>query len=824
MSTAIRVAILTTASALTLASIVHAQEVATGADETARREETIIITGTRAANRTVLDTAVPVDVISAEDLTKSGTTEINQALSIAVPSYNFPRPGLADGTDTVRPATLRGLAPDQTLVLVNSKRRHSAALVNVNGTVGRGSSAVDLNTIPPEAISAIEVLRDGASAQYGSDALAGVINLRLRDDREGGAVKVSYGQRITEYSVNVGAPPTGLPTGSIDDGNRSRNDGQVTTVGGWKGLPLGADGFLTVSGEYKIQERTERGGVDVRQQYPLVNGAFDPRENTIDRYNAWYGEPEIDQITVFANGGLPVGEGAELYGWGSYQTREAVSAGFYRRAVDARNIISIYPDGFLPLIAPEVTDLSAAVGLRWVFAGWDFDASVVYGTNRMEFTIENTLNRSLGPTSPTVFDAGGFEAGETTFNIGAVKAYDAGLAGPLSVAAGVEYRRNTYEIFAGEPNSYITGTFGGAGGAQVFPGFQPSNEVDADRDAVGAYVDVEAELTEKLLLSAALRLEDYSDFGSNLSSKLAARYDLTDGFGVRGSLSTGFRAPSLQQQFFTSTATNFINGVPFEIGTFPATSAVGVALGGEALEAETSTNASIGSVFSFNGGSLTVDAYRIEIKDRIVLSENITGADAVAALTAAGITSANGGRYFLNGVDSTTSGVDIVLTFGLDTEAAGDFDFTLGANFNTTEVDRLPSDFVSGNTRFVRFGRVNTLTFEEGTPEQKFTGSTDWSLGAFGTTLRATYYGDVLSPGTTAANDFVLTAKTLIDLEGRWNLGESFQFAVGADNILDEYPDALPVSLNTTGNTPFSNFSPFGRSGRFVYGRATYNF
>jgi iron complex outermembrane recepter protein len=790
-------------------------------NESELRAQQIVVTGTRVAKRTALDTASPVDVIAPEALENLGVNEINQALSIALPSFNFPRPGLADGTDTVRPATLRGLAPNQTLVLVNSKRRHSAALVNVNGTVGRGSSAVDLNTIPAVAIGAIEVLRDGASAQYGSDAIAGVINVRLREAKDGGSVGVSYGARITEYSVPVGIPPAGI---QVDDGTRKRTDGQQLIISGWKGFSIGENGFLTVSGEIKNAERTERSGVDVRQQYPLVGGALDPRENTINRYNAWYGEPEVEQFTGVANAGLDLKNGVNLYGWAGFQTRDAVSAGFYRRAVDARNTIAIYPDGFLPQIAPTVTDYSAGGGAEWKLGDWAMDTSLVYGSNKMEYTIQNTLNRSLGPTSKTVFDAGGFEASSLTFNTSAVKGYMVGLASPLNVAVGLEMRQDFYEIFAGEPDSYRTGTFGGAGGSQVFPGFQPSNVVDKDRTAIGVYVDLEANVTEQLLLSGALRAEDYSDFGENVSGKVAARYDFNDSIAIRGSVQTGFRAPSLQQQFFTSTATNNVNGTLIEVGTFPSTSPVGLALGGVALDAETSTNFALGAVFRFDGGSMTIDAYRINVDDRITLSENITGAAAVAALQAQGIFNASSGRYFLNGVDTETTGVDMVLTFGLKTADMGDFDFTFGANLNETKVTRSPEPFVTGTTSFVRFGRVASLTFEEGTPKDKFSANVAWELGDFGATFRATRYGEVLSPGTTQANDLILPPETLIDLEGRWSITENVLWALGADNVFDTYPLASPINLNGTGNTPFSNYSPFGRSGRYVYTRLVYNF
>ena len=524
--------------------------------------------------------------MSSETLENVGVTEINQTLSVMLPSFNFPRPGLADGTDTIRPATLRGLAPDQTLVLLNSKRRHASSLVNVNGTIGRGAAAVDLNTIPSAAVQSIEVLRDGASAQYGSDAIAGVINVRLKQDSDGGDFMVVYGQRDFDYDVPVAAPPAGATWPSPSATGRNGTDGETLTVSGWKGLGFGEAGYVTLAAEYKDQERTERGGYDFRQQYPLVSGTFDPREATFNRFNAWYGEPELEQATLFANIGTELEGGVEIYGWASYQDRESRSAGFFRRALDDRNVIQIYPDGFLPIIAPEVADYSAAGGATWQAREWELDASLVYGKNEMQFGVENSLNRSMGTSSPTQFDAGGFDYEQLVLNFSAVRsiAVDA-FASPLNVATGVEAREEGYSIFAGEPSSYINGGVllpngsPTASGAQVFPGFRPQNETDTDRTAVGAYVDVEADLTEKLLGSAALRAESYSDFGDNVSGKVAARYDFTDSFALRGSAQTGFRAPSLQQQLFATTSTNFIAGIPYEITSFPVTDPVARALG-----------------------------------------------------------------------------------------------------------------------------------------------------------------------------------------------------------------------------------------------------
>ena len=810
------------------ASAAWAQEDTTTAED-ARTLETVVTVGTRVANRSALDTAAPVDVVSAEAIQNIGVGELNQALSVNLPSLNFPRPALADGTDSVRPAALRGLAPDQTLVLVNGKRRHTAALVNVNGTIGRGASAVDLNTIPNLAVGGVEVLRDGASALYGSDAIAGVVNVRLREAAEGGAVSASYGWRETEYTVPVALPTTpGVP----DPGrsvSRERSDGRTYTVAGWKGFALGEDGFLTVTGEYKDQGRTERSGYDSRQQYP---GSQPASEAIIGRFNAWTGEPELEQLSFFANAGYDLGA-AELYGWASFQDRETISAGFFRRPLDDRNTIQIYPNGFLPQINPVTTDFSALGGARFDWAGWDADASLGYGSNKMEFDIINTLNRSLGTASGTEFDAGGFEHNQLVGALSMVKGFAVdGLASELNVAWGLEARREGYEIFAGEPDSYRNGGVllpgGGvtASGAQVFPGFRPENELDEDRTAFGAYVDLEANVTDALLVSGAVRAESYSDFGETVTGKLAARYDLTDGFAVRGSVQNGFRAPSLQQQFFTTTSTNFIGGVPFDITTFRVDDPIAQALGAESLDAEKSTNFAVGAVYQAGSFNLTVDAYMIEVTDRIVLSENLTAANVRAFLQSQGFIGSGGGRFFVNGVDTETTGVDVIANYAFPETDFGTFSTTFGANFNKTEVTKVPAiPVLSGlSPTPVLFGRVNVLTLEEGAPKDKFTGQVNWEHGPFEATFRAVRYGEVLVPGTTAPTDYTLSPKTILDLEARYTWNDKVTLAVGADNILDEYPDAAPIALNGTGNTPFSTYSPFGYSGRFVYTKATLNF
>ena len=741
-------------------------------------------------------------------------------------------------TDTVRPATLRGLAPDQTLVLVNSKRRHRAALVNVNGTIGRGSSAVDLNTIPNAAVSSIQVLRDGASAQYGSDAIAGVINVILREDRDGGAANVSYGWRDSSYKIPVGTPPAGANYTAPAEISRSRSDGETITVSGWKGFGFGDSGFVVVAAEYKDQDRTERGGFDIRPQYALLpDGSFDPREQNFDRFSQWFGEPEVEQLTLFVNAGTELQNGASVYGWASYQDRDAISAGFYRRSLDARNVVEIYPDGFLPRIAPEVTDLSAAIGTTWMAGAWELDTSLVYGSNEMSFDVINTLNRSFGPASQTEFYAGGYDADQLVLNVSGVRSIEvAAFDSPLNIAVGIEARRESYSIFAGEPNSYLNGGVllpngnPTASGSQVFPGFRPSNEVSESRNAVGAYIDLEANITSQLLGSVAVRAEDYSDFGSTVTGKLSLRYDFNDAFALRGSVQNGFRAPSLQQQYFTTTSTNFVGGVPFDITTFPVDDPVARALGAVDLEAEESINFSLGAAMNFGAVTLTVDAYRIDIDDRIVLSENLIQPNVRAFLEAQGFIGSGGGRFFLNGVDTKTTGVDIVANLPMSIGNGGRLDFTLLANFNSTTVKKVPEtqQLAALTPAPVLFDRNNVLTFEEGTPSSKLGASVNWSQDRFGVTARATRYGSALSPAASPANnianDHTLGANTLLDLELRFDATDNIRLIVGADNVFDTYPDANPINLNGTGATAFSNYSPFGRSGRFVYGRLALDF
>jgi len=797
-----------TAVLIGMASLANAQE--TSEEAAAReaeelRQSRIVVTGTRASDRTALETAVPVDVFPIAELESTGRVELNQILTTTVPSFNFNQTAINDGTDIVRPATLRGLSPDQTLVLVNSKRRHTSALVNINGSVGRGSAAVDLNAIPTSAIGSVQVLRDGASAQYGSDAIAGVINVLLKDAREGGGVDVQYGTHVTD--------PEGL--------NRSEIDGATTTVGGWAGFGLTDAGHLTVSAQYSLRQGTNRAGEDPRQQFP-DDPAFAEAERTFPRLNHRYGNNRAENINAFFNAGIELNPSAELYAFGGVQEREGESPGFYRRAQDSRNVPAIYPAGFLPVIGGDVTDYSLAGGVRGTLAAWDYDLSLVYGSNELDYSVFNSLNTSLGPTSPTSFDAGALGFDQVTLNADVVRTFeDTLLPGTTTLAFGAEFRDESFEITAGEPDSYRLGDFPGPAGSQVFPGFTPQSEVDESRDAFGIYADMEWEPTEQALLSAAVRFEDYSDFGDTTNFKLTGRYDFTDQVALRGAVSTGFRAPSLQQQFFTATSTNFIDGVPFEIGTFPATSPAAVALGGGQLDAEESVSYSAGLVITpTEDWYVTIDAYRIDIEDQIFLSENLGGPEVEAVLAAAGVTGIQRVRFFQNGIETETEGVDIVSSYDLDIGELGSLGLTAAFNYTSTEVTEVPeNETIPGLTLF---SRSNTLTLEESAPETKIILSGDWAYQNADINLRATRFGEVLVPSNNPDNDFTLDAAWILDASVDIGLTERIEIGVGADNLLDEYPTETPDGLNFNGIFPYSSRSPFGFSGRFLYARASY--
>jgi iron complex outermembrane receptor protein len=818
-------------TALSLAAAPHALAQSVPTDDAPSTE--VVVTGSRAAPRSRLDSIAPVDVVSNAAITRTGNTELAQSLSEIVPSINFPRPTLTDGTDTVRPATLRGLAPDETLVLVNSKRRQSSALVNLNGSIGRGSSGVDLNTIPTGAIGTIEILRDGAAAQYGSDAIAGVINIRMRQADHGGEISISSGQYDTD--VNYRNQATTFGGGSVPTSDHYI-DGQTTTISGWTGLKLFDTGFLTLTGESKIQSHTTRAGPDSREQYPLVGGQPDPRETSANRINAWYGDPKVKQYSFFANAGYDTSNGNHLYGWGSFQSRDVLNGANFRRALQsntspAADILSVYPDGFLPKIEGQTYDASGAIGDGFKALGWDWDASVVYGFNRLEYGVRDSLNVSLGPTSPHSFDAGALQYQQVVGNLGATHQYQFAHFKEVNVAFGTELRYEAFKEEAGEAASYVNGgyvplTVALAGvGSQGFPGYAPANATDQNRTEESAYLDIEAKPIDALSVDGAVRFEHYSDFGSEVTGKLAARYDFSPMFALRGAVSTGFRAPSLMQEYFTAVSTNFINGVPVQVSTLSANSATAKLIGATPLKAEKSDNYSGGGVFRYGAFSLTVDAYQIKLKDRITLTENLTAANVIALFgTGSGI---GGARFFTNGVDTTTNGVEAVATYRWRPKFVdiGSFNFTLSGSHNETKLNKLPTNNVLSalSPAPLLVAHVNAETFTDGQPKYKGSFVTDWTDGIFSTTLKATYYGKLIQPGTTAALDLPLASATLVDLEFRVRPTDHFTFSLGVDNLFDKYPTGVPANLNPNGVAAWPEYSPFGFQGRYLYARATFS-
>ncbi len=571
---------------------------------------------------------------------------------------------------------------------------------------------------------------------------------------------------------------------------------------------------------------------------PTNRSDFDPRPagGSGTRVTARYGDPQVESKSVGFNAGIPTGDGWKAYSYGSYQNRVGNSAANPRLGDNANNVPAIFPQGFLPKIGTDIDDGNIVGGFKGEAGGFTVDLSAGYGFNKVDYTTFDTVNASRGAASPTSTYSGSMRYSQAVFNADFTRSLDFGFTA-TGLAFGAEYRREGYEIGAGEAASYdFGGAAGKAAGAQGFPGFKPSNEVDVNRNNYSLYVDLDNQFTEKFDVDVAARYEHYSDFGSTATGKIAARYDLTDPLALRGAFSTGFRAPSLQQSYFTATSTDFIpiNGVatPVDVGTFPSTASVSRALGGTDLEPEESKNYSLGFVFHQGPFEVTVDAYQINIDNRIVLSENIQGAPTGTATAVAIYNLINStpgsalgaARFFINGVDTETKGLDIVARYRLPTDSAGRFDFTLASNFNTTDVTRIPTtrQLSALPVPPILFDRGNRLTFESGTPAQKYVGSVDWTMGRYGINAKATKYGSVLIPGNTNANaglDYRSGSHYVVDLEARVDLPYGTNLAVGWNNLFDEYPNQTPTNVNTNGPIAFPSYSPFGFNGRFFYSR-----
>ena len=889
--------------------------------ESAAPEQDIIVTGTRRSDRTVADSPVPVDVISSDAIANTGQTETNRILNQLVPSFNFPQPSIADGSDALRPATLRGLSPDQTLVLVNGKRRHVTALLNINGTVGRGSAAVDMNLIPGIAINRVEVLRDGAAAQYGSDAIAGVINIQLKNASHGGRASLTYGEyhttldgvdRVTGLELDANGQPQLDPADNRyflanTDGERKATGGMQATLAANLGLPIGPNGFVNLSAEYRKRDATNRAGYDLRPNFIRPTTAFDPREVEFNRLQFRFGDPDTSDYNLFVNSGLEVSPGWDAYAFGSFGHRRAVSAANWRQHSNganrdwstlapnetptAANFVPLTDIGFLPLIETDLDDYAATIGVRGEVSGWSLDLSAGRGHNSFDYKVRDTVNASFGPDSQSDFDAGGLRYAQNIFNLDLSREFELGFVKPLAVAIGAEHRREQFKIRPGDTQSWAIGPLFQAAvtttstdcatrqgvfnattsvcsfpgrqapvGAQGFPGIPENSRTNEKRHSWAAYVELDTDPLPGVTTTLAGRFEHYSDFGSTWNGKFAARWEPVTGYALRGSVSNGFRAPSLHQQFFTTTSTNFIGGVPVDIATLSTDAPAARALGAKDLKPEKSVNVSLGATANpLRGLTLTADLYQIKIDDRIVLTETLgnggTGntasvqAAVTALLASSGFPQVAAARFFINGLDTTTKGVDLVAAYNLRAGDLGRWTLTAAYNYNKTKIDKRldavgPLAQIPG---IVLFGRVEGLRFTEGQPRDKIVFSADGDVGAFGITARTTRYGKVVSPG--AANpssdptsltaygpdDIFLGRKWITDLELRFKAGgDQTEFALGSNNVFDVYPDRSPFGPRPTSvggvypanqiYIPYSIFSPFGFNGRFIYGRVSVKF
>ncbi|MEM0514808.1 TonB-dependent receptor [Pseudoalteromonas sp. YIC-827] len=804
--------------------------------------EVISVLGSRMANRTATESTSPVDLIDSDDLNKGGFTELGQSLQATAPSFNFSRTQVSDGSDLFRPATLRGLQPDQTLVLINGKRRHNQSIFGLNGTVGAGAAGTDMNAIPLIALKGVEVLRDGAAAQYGSDAIAGVINLSLNNS-------------------------TGVTTGYVQAGSTGEGDGDTISIGLNRGFDIGDDGgFINFSVEYRDADGTNRAERD-------IGGSVDVPAGTLSDEVRWgQGNADSEFTSLFYNMALPMND-VELYSFGGYSNRTALGNGFYRNFDQAaKNVVQVYGDGFLPRIDNEAEDISFALGLRGeINSDWGYDVSAVYGENTYDFHSKNTINASYAAeyvfNNPGASDAdiianagpsggysGGFRFDQTTVNADLNGTLDIGRADPIYLSVGAEYRKENYEIVPGEEASYACGLANmdtsypsvndpnqfAECGFQAYNGLRPEASNDESRHSYAVYADAETLITDAWQVSAALRYEDFSDAGDDIIGKLATRYEVNDDFAVRGAISSGFRAPSLQQSAYTAYTTNL--GASGELEqSFTATAGADFpsALGVDKLELESSENLSLGFVWDVSSElSLTLDFYHVEIKDRITLGSLMSAEDvafspeAVAALNATGAEQAN---YFSNSVDSTTKGVDIIAAYNTDLYD-GAFSATFAGNLNETEIDDVNAP--EGVPDSVALDDLQRSFLTDGQPGERATLTFEYERGDYNSMVRFNYFGE--TDVSYFANDHIplgdnfkatstVESAVLVDVNVGYHLSDEVMLSVGIDNLFDQTPDELGEDevLDAISNQAFKyplRAVPYGFDGMTYYAKVSFSF
>ena len=828
------------------ASVQQAEGQITFVLQLATLSEDLVVVGTRTEGRDPLESSVPVELIRGERLRRSGVQETGRALQMEVPSFNFSSSSISDGTDALRPATLRGLGPDQTLVLVNGKRRHNSALLHVNTSVGRGTAGTDMNAIPLAAIERIEVLRDGAAAQYGSDAIAGVINIVLRN-RPGFSMDTSWGQTYA-------------------------GDGDIFTHSMHGGFASENGAFLNLTFETRLRDSTNRAGLSGARQYhytdcasgqtpdnPAGGHCFDPREYTFNRKNFRIGDAESEQYSSYYNAGVPLGDNARFYSFGGFTLRDNNSAGFYRRAnQDSRVVLSVYPDGFLPEINTDVNDIAVAAGIEWeTNRDWNFDMSMNHGRNTFDFLITNSINASYGANSPRMADSGGPRFNQTTFNFDVSRLFE--YSGrTMNLAFGGEVRRDAYGIRPGEPLSYLhctddpnvdpsTCETTKSAGIQVFPGFQ--QKVDESRTNIAAYTDLEWLFDDKFMLGTAGRFERYSDFGSTVSGKLSSRYNFTPAFALRGSVNTGFRAPSLHQVYFNNLSTQFLPGAsgelePFEVGTFRNDSDVAKAVGIPPLKQETSLNFSGGAVLRMGETmSLTADVFRVRVDDRIVISGNFTASalEETAPQIASALLSAGASRaqFFTNATQTVTSGVEFSFNSVHAYRNGGVLDLGFSGMYADTElVGGVDAPALLTGFENIIFGNVDQSILTEWQPNTRLQALADYTIGRFrfGSALR--YFGSYWIQEGSNRQEF--GGKWLTDVDFGIRMFQKTKLTLGVHNLFNVTPDLNRIGqsrggtlvdasgrgiVSSPGVFQYSRrAAPFGFNGGFFYARYSLNF
>ncbi|GAA4509010.1 TonB-dependent receptor [Hymenobacter ginsengisoli] len=822
----------------------------------------VVVTGSRATEgRSNILTTAPVDVISAREIKAFAQTDVSQVLTYAAPSFQSSRQSISDGTDFIDPASLRGLGPDQVLVLVNGKRRHQQSLVNINGTIGRGSVGTDLSVIPTASIKRIEVLRDGAAALYGSDAIAGVINIQLKDDSTGFQSTGYYGQTTqsdgkteqADFNFGVGLNHRGYLDVSGQFINRGYTNRSFTDTAPL--IYLGANG-----GNYPSSANTEQARRDLKAQDDALVA-----QNGFNRVDLRVGQSASRNFGGYLNGAYRIGQGYEVYVGGGASYRTGRGPGFNRLPNQpTQSDLNIFPNGFLPFINTTIYDQSAITGIRKSYGELFVDLSNTFGRNELDYNIDGTVNASLpqGPglvtVNPTSFYAGKLAFLQNTTNLALSRKFrDLGPLATLNVAAGGEFRFDNFQIGRGEYASYINGgrlynNAPTASGSQVFPGYQPQDEVNKSRTNVAGYLDLESDITERLLVHAAGRAERYSDFGGNISGQLAARLSLIDAIALRGAIGNGFRAPSLQQRYFTNTSTQFVSGLPNQVLTVnndspivrnDFTNPTQPGFGVEPLKQEKSTNYSVGLTASAGRQfTLTVDAYQIDIRDRIVLSAQFTRTNPLVN-TILGSQAVSRVQFFANAVNTRTRGIDIVANERIALGEKSRLLLTAAANFNHTQVQSFNSssttvnnDVTPGtsNLQNTLFDRAQRTRLESGNPRSKINLSAAYTVGIFGIEARTVRFGEISTADadpTRAYLDQTFSAKWITDLTLSAQFTKQLGLTVGVNNLFDVYPDKIyvdprnnPNNFSVDPTTSYSSSLDNSNRGRFLYSANQFGF